>query len=280
MDINLLLGIIGTVFSIVSFVYAIYITEQSKREKKLVFDVIEPMAIVDTIPKDNRHSIKIIYERPSQPSETVDSIFIQFLRFTNFGRIPIKKEDSALYDPIRIEVSGGRVLDITLSSVAREVSQISLNDIKQVDDKTVAFVNFDFLDYMDGGLIQIVSDNIDTEVTLKGTIVGMPTGILKGSPEKNSISFPDLGCVIPLVIQVGSLIAVPFIYRYVTGGWGNVWLLLLPIIALLLPVFTIMPLLSFILNRKSIKFPKQLRPPSWFYRRRDFYDRKLRQRSK
>lgn len=280
MDINLALGVIGTVISVVSFVYAIYVTKQSKKEKELIFEIIDPMPLVDTIPKDNRHSIKIIYERPNQLSETVDSIFLQFVRFTNFGRVPIRKEDSASYDPLRIEVQGGRVLDITLVSVAREVSRITLNEIRQVEDKTIAVIDFDFLDYMDGGLIQVVSDSINAEVTLKGTIVGMPTGIMKGDPERHSISFPELGCVIPLIIQVGVLVAVPFIYRYMTGSWKNVWLLLLPILALVLPIALIMPVILALLNRKSIKFPKPLSPPSWYYRRRDFYERSPRRRIK
>jgi hypothetical protein len=69
MDINLALGIIGTIVSVVSLVYAIYVTKQSKKEKELLFEILDPMPLVDTIPKDNRHSIKIIYERPNQPSE-------------------------------------------------------------------------------------------------------------------------------------------------------------------------------------------------------------------
>ncbi|MEH1934822.1 MAG: hypothetical protein V7L14_14250 [Nostoc sp.] len=280
MDINLALAIIGIVVSVVSFIYAIYVTNQSKKEKELMFDVIDPMPLVDTIPKDNRHSIKIIYERPNQPSESVDSIFLQFLPFTNFGRVPIRKEDSASYDPLRIEVQGGRVLDVALASVTREVSRITLNEIKQVDDKTIAVIDFDFLDYMDGGLIQVVSDSADVEVTLKGTIVGMPTGIKKVEPEKNSIIFPELGCVIPLIIQVGVLVAVPFIYRYITGNWRNVWLLLLPILALILPIALIMPVILALLNRKTIQFPKRLSPPSWYNKRRDFYERSPHRRSR
>ncbi|PZV22825.1 MAG: hypothetical protein DCF12_20065 [Snowella sp.] len=280
MDINLALGIIGTVVSVVSFFYAIYVTKQSKKEKELIFEIIDPIPLVDTIPKDNRHSIQIIYERPNQLPEKVDSIFLQFLRFTNFGRIPIRKEDSASYDPLRVEVKGGRVLDLTLVSVTREVSQITLNEITQVEDKIIAVIDFDFLDYMDGGLVQVVSDSIDAEVTLKGTIVGMPTGVMKGDPERNSISFPELGCVIPLIIQVGVLVAVPFTYRYIIGSWKNVWLLLLPILALILPITLTLPLILALLNRKRIKFPKPLSLPSWYYRKRDFYERSPRKRIK
>lgn len=272
MDLGLTLGIIGTALTLISLIYAVYITRRSKREKELVYDVLEPAPIADAISKQSGYSIKIIYEKPNKLSETVESVFVQYLRFTNFGRVPIKRGDSAVNDPIRVEVKGSRVLDIAVASVTREVCDITLGDARHEDGRTVANINFDFLDYLDGGLIQIVTDSPDPTASLHGTVIGMPEGIRKGEKEKTSIIFPDAGCVIPLLIQVATLIAVPFLYRYLTGSWDKAWLLLLPIAALILPVTLTMPVVIALLNRSARKFPKLLGPPSWYQWRLGMYD--------
>jgi hypothetical protein len=272
MDLGLTLGIIGTALTLISLIYAVYITRRSKREKELVYDVLEPAPIADAISKESGYSIKIIYEKPNKVSETVESVFVQYLRFTNFGRVPIKRDDSAATDPIRIEVVGSRVLDIVVASVTRDVCGIALGEVKHERGRTVASINFDFLDYLDGGLIQIVTDSADAVASLHGTVIGMPEGIRKGEKEKTSVIFPDAGCVIPLLIQIATLIAVPFLYRYLTGSWDKAWLLLLPIAALILPIALTMPVVIALLNRSARRFPKPLGPPSWYRWRSSMYD--------
>ncbi|MHB8088415.1 MAG: hypothetical protein ACYDH2_09245, partial [Anaerolineaceae bacterium] len=223
-----------------------------------------------TISKESGYSIRIVYETPDKSAKTVESVFVQYIRFTNFGDAPITKDDSAKADPFRLEVDGDKVLDISLANVTREVCQISLEPFVETNGKTVANIHFDFLDSLDGGLIQIVTEGEKAHASLHGTLVGMPQGIKQAKREKTSIAFPDLGCLIPIIIQIGALIAVPFIYRQLNNGWENVWFLLIPVGAFILPLTITLPFLFLLTSRKK-GFPDRLKPPSWYESRLYLY---------
>ena len=270
MDINLAIGIFGTVLSIASLIYAIMIAKRAREAKQLMFELLPPAPIAGTISKESGYSIRIVYETPSKSVKTVESVFVQYIRFTNFGDAPITKEDSAKADPFRLEVEGGRVLDITLANVTRDVCQISLGPTVQTKGKTVTNINFDFLDSRDGGLIQIVTEGEDAHASLRGTLVGMPQGIKQAKKERTAIVFPDLGCVIPIIIQIAALIAVPFVYRRLNGGLENAWLLLIPVAALVLPLAVTLPFV-FLLTSRRKGFPDRLNPPHWYESRLYLY---------
>jgi len=264
MDLAITVGIVGACLTLASLGYAIYVTKRSKQVKELIYDLLPPTPIAGAVSKESGYSIKIVYEGPDKQAETVESVFAQYIRFTNFGRVPIKRDDSASNDPLRIEIPGNKVLDITVAKVAREVCQLKIGRKVEENGKVVAEINFDFLDYMDGGLIQIITESDKTHASLRGTIIGMPGGLVRGKKEKTSIGFPESGCVIPLVVQIAALISVPFIYHQLTGSWSRVWLLLLPVAALILPLAITTPIVFTILSRGSVKFPEHLKPPTWY----------------
>ncbi|MFN5514280.1 MAG: hypothetical protein ACK5CA_05910 [Cyanobacteriota bacterium] len=265
MDINLALGILGVLLSVVSIAYAIYVAIKSKREKMLLYDIASPAAIADIAPKESNHSIKIIYEKPGCPSETVDGVFVRFVRFTNFGRMPIRKEDLAYSDPLRIEVTGGKILDMSLVSVVREVSRIKLGPVSELGNSSVAPIDFDFLDHMDGGLIQIVSDSLNTTVAMRGTVVEMPRGIKMGVPSYYSISIEGPAAALLFVTWLALLVATPFVFWVVMGSWANVWLMFVPIISLAFPLIVLVSVGALLgVSRRSAKFPSQLTLPRWY----------------
>jgi hypothetical protein len=231
------------VLSIASFIYAIMIAKRAREAKNLMFELLPPAPIAGTISKESGYSIRIVYETPDKSIRTVESVFVQYIRFTNFGDAPITKDDSAKADPFRLEVEGNKVLDITLANVTREVCQISLGPTVQVNGKTVTNIHFDFLDSLDGGLIQIVTEGDDAHASLHGTLVGMPQGIRQAKREKTGITFPDLGCVIPIIIQIAALI-LPF--------------------AITLPFV-------FLLASRGKGFPDRLKPPLWYESRLYLY---------
>jgi hypothetical protein len=272
MDFGLAVGIIGTVITIASFVYAIIITQRSKQAKNLKYQRLPPSPIAGAISKESGYSIKIVYESPHKSTKTVDSVFVQYLRFTNFGKVPITKNDSAKGDPLRVEVKGGKVLDITLANATRDVCRISLGAASQSADKIVANINFEFLDYLDGGLVQVVTEGEHSQASLCGTIIGMPQGLIKEKGGKTSIGLSDPGCIVPIIIQVCALIAVPFIYQQLNGSWDGIWFLLLPVAALILPIAFTIPFLILIMSRKGVNFPERLSPPSWYESRLYLYN--------
>jgi len=290
MDLGITLGILGTLLTLISLIYAVYVTKRSKREKALVFDVLPPAPIADVLSKESSYSVRILYEKPNSSPKTVQSVFVQYLRFMNYGQVSIRREDSAKNDPICVEIIAGNVLDVSVASVTRDVCGIALGEIEfdqsestavidiqdaKVDylgERVTVAINFDFLDYLDGGLIQIITENPTSQALLKGTVIGMPEGIMKKEQTKNSITWPDPGCVIPLIIEIATLIAVPFIYKYLTGGWKGIWLLLLPVAALVLPLALTLPVVFTLADRDVMRFPEHLRPPTWYQWRLNMYE--------
>lgn len=265
MDINLVLGILGVALSLISLAYAVYVTVKSRREKRLLYEVTPATALVDVVPKDSNHAIRIVYERPGFPSETVGGVFIQFVRFTNFGRVPIRKQDLAYNDPLRIEAKGGKILDISLVNVARDVCRIKLAPAREERDFSVVNIDFDFLDYMDGGLIQIASDSVDTSVIMAGTIVEMPSGVKQGRPRSNSMTLEGPAAALLLATWAAVLVATPLVFRVVMGSWKNVWLMFLPILSLAFPIIVLVPVATVLgIGRRDPKYPGALNLPAWF----------------
>lgn len=270
MNIYQFLSFAGPAIGILSFAYAIYTRKKSKLEKNLVYEVMPPVAVAEVIKGQSAYSLKVVYERPGEDSVYIRHAFVEYIRFTNFGRIPIKKNDLAKADPLRIEATtGGRVLDISLASVTSDVCQITIGQPKQENGRTSAILDFDFLDYLDGGLIQILSDTDEVQATLHGTVIGMPNGIRKEKDISGPRSPPTWGCVTAIVVELVALAAVPLIYRFVTGSWKLVWLLGLPVAALIVPPLFFLLVFLILEPGAKFKFPEPLLPPDWYGLRRE-----------
>ncbi len=263
MDCNIVLGIVGVILGVVSLIYAVYVTRKTKREKQLAYEVLSPVPIADVVSKESGYSLKIVYERPGEDPKTIDSATLQYLRFTNLGRAPIRKDDLIQDDPLRVVVKGGNVLDISIASVTRAVCGISLANLQQEINEAYAAIDLAFLDYQDGALVQILTDSIESAASFEGTIVGMPEGILQTKKVDGS-DISGQGCIIPAFLQILAIAAVPFLYRKWSGTWHNALLLFLPVGALVLPLaitflgtFLISPL-------RTIRFPEPLTAPIWY----------------
>lgn len=264
MDINLVIGIVGLVFSIGSLAYAINVRKKSNLEKMLIYEVIPPISVAEVIKSSESYSLRVVYERPDDKPVYIENAYMQLLRFANFGRIPITKSDLAKTDKLRIEIHHGTVLDLSLSSFTRNACQIELKKPTKIGDTVTAEIDFEFLDYLDGGLIQILSDTKNLQTTLQGTVVGMSEGIKETAISSEPVEVPNWGCAIGILIEIGALSAVLFSYHYLTGSWDNVWVLALPIVAMIVPLLLFSLVVTLFLSRDKFKFPKQLLPPRWY----------------
>ncbi len=268
MDINFILGIAGFVLSVVSLLYAVYVTKKSKQEKRLVYEIMRPVPIAEVIKGQSAYSLKVVYEKTNAPPVYIEHAVAQYIRFTNFGHIPINKNDLATSDILRLEIANGKVLDVSLVGVTRDVCQIAIGSISSDDSVTIANIDFAFLDYMDGGIIQVLSDTSKLQTTLKGTVVGMPDGIKKSKDYPENTAIPNWGCSLGLIITLLSLGASIGAYRLIAGTWANVWLLGLPFVALLVPFLYIFAFFFIMEPRNEFTFPEKLLPPRWYYMRR------------
>jgi len=282
-DINLWIGATALLITVASFGYAIYSAKRSARQKHLAYQVLPPAPLAYAASPQSSFSVTLTYRESGENPVTVEAVFVQYLRFANLGQLPVRRVDSAEADPLRIQASGGNPLSLALVGTSRAVCQISLADIQREGEHLVGRLDFDFLDHMDGGLVQVVSESPGTSVALKGTIIGMPSGVVRAKEPRSKVFFPDLGCVIPLIAVLLSMVCIPFIYRNVTGSWHNVWLLLLPVAAIVLPLILSLPVLYFSVFRSEPRFPSPLEPPRHYFARlamfRDSIGRDIRERS-
>ena len=271
MDISLLLTIAGVILGVVSLIYAVYVTKHSNREKRLTYELLAPVPVADVISNHSGFSLKVIYERGDNSSEFIDGAFIQYLRLSNFGQTPITEKDLAQTDPVRIEIIGGNVLDISLVNRTNEACQIILGEVVKNNEITSASINFEFLDHQDGGLLRILTDKKTGRISLLGTVIGMPQGIVYLKQDSLSDKRTKLGFISYVTLQILTLTSTPLLYRYITGSWRNTWLLMLPLLTIVISfVYFIVYNLLFV-ERVRAKFPESLSPPSWYNKQLHWY---------
>lgn len=259
-----LLGIVGSVVGVLAFLDA----RRNKRIKLLMYEQTAPFPLATARGRDSDYELSIHYKRGDGGEEVVDAAFVTYLVFANFGKEPIRAQDIAPSNPLRIEVEDVRVLDISLAGTHRDVNRIHLNSIDLKEHRASAEVSFDFLDFRDGGLIRVLSTARAKKLQLAGDIIGMPDGMSRTDQPGARGPWGKIGFGLWLVAQVIALIAVAYVYREVEGNWDNAWVLALPFIGLLLPLLgalfiseTVWPT-----RTRSGAYPKELLPPGWIRR--------------
>ena len=175
---------------------------------------------------------------------------------------------------MRIGFSGKQILEASIVKTTREVCQINVSDLQKNNYGQFVLIDFEFQDYEDGVIIQVISEFPDTNISIKGTIIGIPQGFIEVGNDQDSNSLSGFGCIIPSIIQLATIIAIPYVYKIYTGINIQIWLLLILLgIALTVPIGLVS--LYFSLKSRSgvkIKFPKGLTPPGWYGQRLYFYE--------
>jgi len=168
---------IGTILTLIVATVP-FLWEWRKRQKKiLICQVLNSIAIASIIPETTQHRITILYEREGYEPVNIQGAYVRFIRIANIGRIPVRRDDIAPADPLRIQVINGRVLDFAIEGVSRNTINLVLEPVVEKDKMSIAAITFDFLDYMDGALLRVVTDNPTFQVSVEGTVIGMPEGI-------------------------------------------------------------------------------------------------------
>ena len=118
----------------------------------------------------------------------VDAAFIQFIRFANFGREPIRRGDIAPANPLRVRDLPALKFLTYLLSVPSVLFVRSLVEPRQPqpDGTSAACITFDFLDHHNGGMIRIVTADDEGWIKLTGDIIGMPREFEDGRDSPSS----------------------------------------------------------------------------------------------
>jgi hypothetical protein len=270
----LLLSVVGTLASL-GGVYAIVDSRRNRRVKALGFEHTGPIALAAAPGHEQDYQITIHY-RPSVegPDEVISAAYVTYLRFANFGREPIRSQDIAPANPLRVQVEGVRVLDISLAGVHRDVSQIDLAELELGEEKSHADVRFDFLDKDDGGLVRILSTGKKgAEINLVGDIIGMPLGIVRtDKPVPGKSRWGKIGVGLYASLQVVALLLALFAIQQTTGDWSDIWLFVVPFVAVIGPGLIAIAVSETIwpTRNKGGQYPQELALPRWLLRSAGF----------
>ena len=160
---NPLVGLIGTLASIIGVLLAVFFYVQSTKFHELVYYVNPAQAIVVKTGEASRLRV-LVGDRELKSDVTTAQIAIW-----NRGNQSLRPGD--VLAPILIRTSPSvPILEVTLRKKSRDVVDISL-DQKHLDDGIVG-ISFNILEQGDGGVIQLIyAGNPDkTRVTVGGVI--------------------------------------------------------------------------------------------------------------
>jgi hypothetical protein len=262
----LALTITGLVGTAVLGIYAIYDQRRNRRVKRLVYDTFT-VPLATAFRNDEGYKVSIQLERSGRDPQTFDAAYLTFVRFANFGREPIRKDDIAPANPLVVEAktgAPGEILDISLSSSSRRVASVTVGETINLGQSAQTEVTFDFLDYHDGGIIRVLSSAQPTDVNFRGDIIGMRTGVIAADQplsRRHKIMRWAMG-ILMIGIEAGAIAASVFAFRWVTGSWTNGWLVFLPPIAFVLPLMLFL-FVFMLLDARGRSFPPELEYPKW-----------------
>jgi hypothetical protein len=261
-----ILAILGTVATFIGLVYTVISAQRADRRKLLTYEVANPLALATVLPDRSEHKLSIVYEREGNPPLNINGAYLRFIQLGNLGKEPIRQSDIAPSDPLRLEVSDTKVLDVAIAGVSREVINFNIGELN--DDKkevTNILLSFDFLDFQDGAVIRLLTDEWHARVRVTGTIIGMPEGVCRKDQFGGTRVLNIVGCGLAILLQLAAIVGALYLFRNVTGGWSLLWIFLLPIGAFLLPALLV-SIVATTIWPKGPKWPQSLILPAWFFR--------------
>jgi hypothetical protein len=232
MTLSNMISAVGGLASIAGLILLLWYARKSSSGKQIFYGVSENVPLASAFSTDvNRFTV--LYG-PKGEQEEIQSAFLTEFRFANFGRDPIGADDFVPRNPVKILVEGCKVLDISMSGVAREANSIRLKDVKKQRNKASVEVLWDFLDHKDGARIRVLSDGRPKNLEMVGDIVGMPQGIQNIKVARASRGQRAI-MTLTLVFVLSSLCMWnAYLYKWVTGVWSHIWLLLTPLLTIAL----------------------------------------------
>ena len=88
MDINMIVGIVGLVLSIVFVFYGLVQNRRAKKEKKIGVEILSSVPIFDFLKRQKDFSLNVSFVSSNQESKQINEAFVQYVRFLNSGPRP------------------------------------------------------------------------------------------------------------------------------------------------------------------------------------------------
>ncbi len=227
-----LLGALGSFASLIG----LFGLRRKQDSPDLVYEASPWIPLAVNAPLQRDYRLELRYTAPgAKRSELLSSAWANYLRFANTGTRPIRSQDVATANPLRIEASGGRVLDISLAIVTREVNGVRLDSPTRNRVGYTAALTFDFLDAGDGGVIRIVADK-PLRLAVQGDIIGIPGGPHLIGRQPWATRMVPLAIAALLSSELASFSVAIYLIAQVTGSARDSWILGVTPVAFLLPL--------------------------------------------
>lgn len=163
---NPLVGIIGSIASILGVFLAIYFYLGSKESRELTYYVHPVKAEIVKAGQASKLSVKM------GDKELKSDITAAQIAFWNAGDLAIRAEN--ILKPFRIRTEDGTpILEATIRKTSREVTRISLDN--SMLDKGIILTNWQILEKNDGAIIQVIyAGGSNVRLVADGIIEGQP----------------------------------------------------------------------------------------------------------
>lgn len=263
MNIGVIIGVTAGVVGVVGIIYTVYYGRRGQKKRLMVYEISGSIALAQAFSPEDDYKLSVLFERRGESEEKIESVYTTFLKFVNLGKEPIRGNDIAPGNPLRVTIKGARVLDIQVAGITREVNNVSLTNEVMENKQASAYVSFDFLDYQDGALIKVLSVGNRGNISLEGDIIGMPEGIKDIKEIRPRTKGVDVSGWWILGAIIGGSALSAFIFYRVVGDWRNVWLIFVPlgIYAILLGILLMIDTRPWL--KDSPAFPRSLDLPEW-----------------
>jgi len=257
-------GVVSGSVGIVGFLYSIYVDRRGKKVKLLLYRETGAVPLAKASPSDENYKLSIVFQREGEKEERISEAHVCFVRIANLGKEPIRREDIAPANPIKLCIEDVRVLDIAVVKTSRPVIRFSLVNVSVGPTAGFAEITFDFLDHNDGGVLRILTAGESGKVSIKGDVIGMPAGIRRNDEVRTLNVVNSIGCFGAALLQLAALaLAISIVHKF-ARGWDALWLFALPFAALYFPMIIVGVVASTIWPSKAVSFPRRLALPGWF----------------
>lgn len=175
--------------------------------------------------------------------------------FWNEGRKTINRNDIVEQDKLKFKIKdNSKILSAKIINKSREVNNFNLNINK---DKKKAIVDFDFLDFEDFVVVEIL--HTSTNCSFEGTIKGVPSGI-------KDYGYYDYKYKKNKVLYIGDIIftslmgVTVLIILLKNVNWNNIeWFYILGSISISIPLIILLFIKIYNYRIRKPRFPNELR---------------------
>lgn len=223
------------ILAVLSSGFAIFTWLDSKATPELTFYANPARAVV--VQRGKASDLAVTY-RNEMVQGDISAVQIAIW---NAGKIPIKRGD-VLKPVVFSMASGSSILEATIRSPGRDVSNISLDQLKLKEGKIT--VNWDILERNDGAIIQVIYMGGPTDqINVSGIVIGQDAIRILSVDEADSSMTGSISLLVPgaFLVLIAGFLFFKIMFDNITLGGFKYLALMIFAAGLIFGLFTVLP---------------------------------------